>query len=187
MVDVVQIKTERLLLRPWQASDRAPFADLNADPEVRKYFPAILDRKESDKSIDRFQTLVEERGWGFWAVETGAGDFIGMTGLHSLSPDLPFYPGVEIGWRLAKSYWGKGYATEAARAALEFGFTKLQLPEIVSFTAVGNIRSRAVMERLGMVPDSSTFQHPAIEAGHSLRDHCLYRIAQKQWQDLKNS
>lgn len=177
MCELIQPETQRLLLRQWLPADRAPFADLNADPEVMRYFPSRLSRKESDAMADHCEALIEARGWGFWAVERKVdAAFIGCVGLHSPTAELPFQPCVEIGWRLAASAWGKGYATEAARAALEVGFEVLSLPEIVSFTAVANFRSRAVMARLGMTQDASTFEHPAVPVGSELRKHCVYRL-----------
>jgi RimJ/RimL family protein N-acetyltransferase len=182
MTKLIQIETDRLYLRQWTSSDRRPFAELNADPEVMKYFPSTLGREESDAMADRCKSLIEERGWGFWAVETKAdGRFIGFVGLHVPIAELPFSPCVEVGWRLSLSSWGKGYATEAAKAALRFGFKVLRLPEIVSFTTVGNFRSRAVMERLGMVKDALTFEHPNVPSGSEFREHCLYRLSSGQW------
>lgn len=143
-------ETVRLRLRPWRDEDRLPYAALNADPEVREYFPGVLDFAGSEAERERIQARIEQQGWGFWAVElkeTGA--FIGFTGLNA-SEGLPCSPCVEIGWRLARAYWGKGYASEAAREALRIGFEQLALDEIIAFTALGNHRSRAVMERLGM-------------------------------------
>ncbi len=170
--------TERLLLRRWRESDRAPFAALNADPEVMEHFPAPLDRAASDGFADRVAQHVEEHGWGLWAVELrAAGRFIGFTGLAVPRFEAPFTPAVEVGWRLAREAWGFGYATEAARAAVAVGFGELGLDEIVSFTAVGNIRSRAVMERIGMTHDpADDFDHPALAEGDRLRRHVLYRL-----------
>lgn len=144
-------------------------------------------RFESDAMADKCETLIAERGWGFWAVEIKATEeFIGFVGLHIPSTTLPCLPCVEIGWRLGRSYWGKGYATEAARAALQVGFERLALQEIVSFTAVRNRRSRAVMERLYMVRDKETFDHPEVPEEIGLREHCLYRISQKNWEKRRN-
>jgi len=139
-------------------------------------------RFESDAMADKCETLIAERGWGFWAVETKATEeFIGFVGLHIPSTTLPFSPCVEIGWRLDRSYWGRGYATEAARTALQVGLERLALKEIVSFTAIGNRRSRAVMERLHMVRDEETFDHPDVPEESGLREHCLYRISRENW------
>jgi RimJ/RimL family protein N-acetyltransferase len=182
MAELIEIETERLRLRQWIESDREPFARLNTDPRVMEFLPSILDRAASDAMIDRIQALISERGWGFWAVESKQDkQFIGFVGLHIPTADLPFAPCVEVGWRLAFEYWGKGYATEAAKAALKVGFDRLELPEIVSFTTIDNHRSSAVMERLGMSRDVETFEHSALPPGHSLREHCLYRLSQEKW------
>ncbi len=175
-------ETEHLRLRQWQASDRAPFAALNGDPVAMAFFPATLTRAQSDALADRIEGLIAERGWGFWAVEVKAtGAFAGFTGLHVPKPDLPFMPCVEIGWRLLPEFWGRGFATEAAREALRVGFETLGLAEIVSFTAVSNTRSWAVMERLGMTRDEATFEHPTVPEGHVLREHYLYRLGRDGW------
>lgn len=173
---MTEIETERVRLRSWRPADRAPFAALNADPQVMAYFPHQLTSAESDALADRCEAQIRERGWGFWAAELKAsGAFIGFVGLNVPSAPLPFAPCVEIGWRLASRYWGHGLATEAARAALQMGFGPLGFPEIVSFTAVTNQRSRAVMERLGM-RESGYFEHPGLPASHALRGHVLYRL-----------
>jgi RimJ/RimL family protein N-acetyltransferase len=182
MVELIEFKSKRLCLRQWRPEDRDPFAELNADPKVMEHFPALLDRKASDALADRCQSLIAERGWGLWAVEErNTGRFMGFVGLHIPGSAFPFSPCVEIGWRLAFSYWGKGFATEAAKASLGVGFGLLGLSEIVSFTAVGNTRSRAVMENLGMRETSETFEHPHIPPGSLLRQHCLYRLSREQW------
>lgn len=182
MVELVEFDTERLRLRQWCAADREPFAALNAEPKVMEFFPVLLNRIESDAMADRCQALIAERGWGLWAVETRTThEFIGFVGLHTPAPELPFSPCVEVGWRLASKHWGKGFATEAARRALRVGFERLGLTEIVSFTSVGNIRSRAVMQRLGMLETEKTFEHPNVPVGSVLRKHCLYRLSRGQW------
>ncbi|RFA29903.1 GNAT family N-acetyltransferase [Alkalilimnicola ehrlichii] len=174
-------ESARLYLRQWQASDLAPFAELNADPRVMAHFPNRLDRAQSDAMAERCRALIEERGWGFWAVEEKASNtFIGFVGLHTPAADLPFSPCVEVGWRLAYPFWGKGLATEAAKVALQIGFNELRLDEIVSFTAVSNQRSRRVMRRLGMQA-AGVFEHPAIPAGHALRRHYLFRLSAAAW------
>ena len=176
MASLIEFETERLFLRQWTSADREPFAALNADPRVMEFFPTRLTRAESDMIADRCQSLIQERGWGFWATELKASrEFIGFVGLHTPSAELPLSPCVEIGWRLSFPHWGKGLASEAARGALRIGFTSLGLDEIVSFTAVGNFRSRAVMERLNMC-ESGTFEHPQVPESSSLRLHCLYRL-----------
>lgn len=182
MAKLIEYDTDRLRLRQWCAADREPFAALNADPKVMEFYPAPLSRAESDAMASRCQALIAERGWGFWAVETKtAHEFIGFVGLHIPASELPFSPCVEVGWRLAAKYWGKGFATEAGRGALCMGFERLGLPEIVSFTSVQNLRSRAVMERLGMRETATTFEHPNVPAGSMLRKHCFYRLAREQW------
>lgn len=171
------MKTERLHLREWRKEDLEPFAKLNADPRVMEYFPGLKSRKESDDSAHMVNEHIRKYGWGFWAVSLLQTDeFIGFIGLLHVPFVAPFTPAVEIGWRLAFDYWGKGYATEGALASLQYGFKTLQLPEIVSFTPVENRRSRAVMERIGMHHDpKDDFDHPKIPVGHSLRKHVLYR------------
>jgi RimJ/RimL family protein N-acetyltransferase len=177
MAGLIEFETERLRLRQWRATDRECFAALNADPRVMAFFPSPLTRTESDALADRCESLIRERGWGFWAAESkSTGEFIGFVGLHTPSDQLPFSPCVEIGWRLAFEHWGKGLASEAARGVLRFAFQSLDVEEIVSFTAVGNRRSRAAMERLGM-RESGTFDHPQVPEGSPLRLHCLYRLS----------
>jgi RimJ/RimL family protein N-acetyltransferase len=168
------IRTERLVLRQWQESDREPFAELNADAEVMRYFPSTLSVDQSDALVDRASLHLAETGWGLWAVERDD-VFLGFAGLAVPRFDAPFLPGVEIGWRFARHAWGQGYATEAARAALAFAFDVLTLDEVLSFTAEHNDRSRAVMRRLGM-RHVGDFEHPNIEERHPLRHHVLYRI-----------
>jgi RimJ/RimL family protein N-acetyltransferase len=188
MAELIELETERLWLRQWIESDREPFARLNADPRVMEFLPSILDRAASDAMVDLIQTKIIEKGWGFWAVESKQDQqFIGFVGLEIPKADLPFSPCVEIGWRLAFEYWGKGYATEAAKAALKFGFDRLELPEIVSFTTIDNHRSSAVMERLEMNRDAETFEHSSLPPGHTLREHCLYRLSRENWQSNNSS
>ncbi len=183
MNDLIEFETKRLRLRQWLPEDREAFARLNADPMVMEFFLKLLDRAESDAMADRIESLISERGWGFWAVEIKGGEkFIGFTGLHIPIPELPFSPCVEVGWRLAFEHWGKGYATEAAKDALSVGFEKLNLTEIVSFASIGNLRSRSVMKKLGMIEDKKTFEHPGMPAGSPLREHCLYRLSRQRWQ-----
>lgn len=179
------LATPRLRLRPWTDADRAPFAALNDDAQVMEHFPARLTRAQSDAMADRIEALIHERGWGFWAADClldGTPRFMGFVGLHTPAPELPFAPCVEIGWRLARPYWGQGLASEAARLALRVGFDWLGLEEIVAFTAVGNLRSQAVMRRLGMREcPGEAFEHPALAPGHPLRAHCLYRLQRGAW------
>lgn len=171
------LSTERLVMRRWRDSDRAPFAALNADPVVMEHFPTTLTRAESDRLVERIEDAFAARGFGLWALEVRAtGEFVGFTGLSVPRFDAFFTPAVEVGWRLARDAWGKGYASEAAHEALRVGFEEHALPEIVSFTSVGNTRSRAVMERIGMTLDRE-FDHPALPEGDALRRHVLYRIS----------
>jgi 3-dehydroquinate dehydratase/shikimate dehydrogenase len=175
------IKTKRLILRPWKEEDSEPFAALNADPRVMEYFPSTLSKEKSDHSISLMSGHIEKCGWGFWAASLIKTDeFIGFIGLEDVHFKAPFTPAVEIGWRLAFKHWGKGYATEGAKAALLYGFETLNLSEIVSFTAVQNMRSRAVMERIGMHHDSKDdFDHPKLPKEHKLSRHVLYRLKQQ--------
>lgn len=179
----MELRTERLLLRRWRTEDRAPFAELNADPEVAQYLGGPLTAAASDELVDRIERTFAARGFGLWAVEvTATGAFVGFTGLSVPSFEAHFTPAVEVGWRLARSAWGHGYATEAARAALRYGFTAAGLTEIVSFTAAANTRSRAVMERLGMTRDpADDFDHPRLATDHALHRHVLYRLAEPRW------
>jgi RimJ/RimL family protein N-acetyltransferase len=175
----VGLNTERLLLRRWREADREPFARMNADSRVMEYFPAPLTRAESDALVDRIEAHFAEHGWGVWAAEIRATcEFIGFIGLNVPTFQAHFTPCVEIGWRLAAERWGKGLATEGARAALDYAFTELHLPEVVSFTSVANLRSRRVMEKLGMTHDpADDFDHPGLPEGHPLRRHVLYQKA----------
>lgn len=172
------LKTDRLLLRPWRSTDFEPFAHLNADPRVMKYFPKVLSREESDLLAQRLSKMIETQGWGLWAVSVLDGaDFIGFIGLNRVDFQAPFTPAVEIGWRLAYDFWGKGYATEGALAAVHYAFEILKLSEIVSFTPPQNLRSRKVMERIGMKHDpKDDFDHPKLPQGHPLQRHVLYRL-----------
>ncbi|HET7820405.1 MAG TPA: GNAT family N-acetyltransferase [Ornithinibacter sp.] len=171
-------RTERLVLRGWRDDDRAAWAAMNADPEVMRYFPDTLTREQSDAMLDRIDAALAEQGWGLWALERqDTGEMVGFTGLAVPRHDLPFNPCVEVGWRLARSAWGRGFATEAAREALRVGFDEVGLAEVVSMTSVPNTPSRAVMERLAMTRDpTDDFEHPAVPPGHPLRPHVLYRI-----------
>lgn len=176
---LIELETQRLKLRAWQESDLQPFAELNADKDVMHYFPSVLTREQSDTLADKFQHLILDHGWGFWAVELKAtGQFIGFTGLNTQPEQFIFSPCVEIGWRLAKQYWHQGYATEAAKACLKFAFETLQLKEVVSFTAVHNTASEHVMQRLGMQA-MFEFNHPALTQESPLSRHILYKIVQK--------
>jgi RimJ/RimL family protein N-acetyltransferase len=175
--------TPRLRLRRWREADREPFAELNRDLEVMRYFVRPLERAESDAFIDRIEAQFEEHGFGLWVVERKQDHaFLGFTGLLTPTFDAPFTPCVEVGWRLAQHAWGHGYATEAATEALRFGFEDANLDEIVSFAALLNARSIRVMERLGMTHDPhDDFDHPLLPEGHQLRRHVLYRIRPEEF------
>ncbi|MCF2129361.1 GNAT family N-acetyltransferase [Strepomyces sp. STD 3.1] len=173
---MTELRTDRLVLRRWRDSDLAPWAAMNADPEVREHLGDPLTREQSDASVARFQADFDRRGYGWWAVEVRAtGEFIGFAGLDEVEDGLPF-TGVEIGWRLARSAWGRGYAGEAARAVLAHGFEVLDLPEILAVTTATNVRSQAVMRRIGMTRDASgDFDDPDAPEG-PLRPNVLFRI-----------
>ena len=173
-----EIETDRLLLRRWRDDDREPFARMNADPAVMEHFPVPLSRQESDLLMDDIEAHFERHGFGGWAAEVRAtGEFIGFIGLAIPRFETAFTPCVEIGWRLAAAYWGRGLATEGARAVARYAFETLGLEEIVSFTTAGNVRSRRVMEKLGMTHDPrDDFDHPNLAPGHPMRWHVLYRL-----------
>jgi ribosomal-protein-alanine N-acetyltransferase len=182
-MSTVELASDRLLLRRWRPQDREPFAAINADPEVMRFFPATLTRAESDALIERFERGHEQDGWGLWALELRAtGRLVGFTGLAPAGWDPHYLPDVEIGWRLARDAWGRGYATEAAWAVLAFAFERAGLDGVVSLTAVANERSRAVMHRLGMRRDSDEdYEHPLLPEGHPLRPHVVYRLSRADW------
>jgi len=179
----LELRTSRLVLRRWRDSDRAPYAALNADPVVMEHLPALLSREESDAHVGVIEASFEQEGVGLWAVEVpGVADFIGFVGLMVPAFDAHFTPAVEVGWRLARPQWGQGFATEAARAAMTDGFTRVGAEEIVSFTTPRNERSWRVMERLGMHRDpADDFDHPKLAEGHPLRRHVLYRVRASEW------
>jgi RimJ/RimL family protein N-acetyltransferase len=178
MPAATSLRTARLLLRPWRDSDLAAFAELNADPQVMEFFPAVLTRAESDEVAARVRRAFDERGYGLWAIEVpGVAEYIGFTGLSRPRFEAHFTPCVEIGWRLAAPHWGRGYATEASRAALRFAFEAVKLEEVVSFTVPENRRSIAVMEKLGLRRDPvDDFDHPLLPEGNPLRRHVLCRL-----------
>lgn len=177
------LNTPRLTLRPWRATDLEPFAALNGDPRVMEYMPAPLTRDESNAFAARAAAGLEARGFGLWALELrAAGEFLGYVGLNVPSFEAHFTPCTEIGWRLGAVHWGRGFATEAARECLRFAFETLALGEVVSFTVPENVRSRAVMERLGMSRDlDGDFDHPRLPREHRLCRHVLYRLTQPAW------
>ncbi len=175
-------QTPRLLMRRWQVSDRAPFAALNNDQEVMRYFPSTRTRKQSDASIDRFEQHFDDVGFGLWALELQeTGQFIGFTGLDQLPDGVPGTGGVEVGWRLARAAWGHGYATEAALGSIDAAFSVFTMPEVWSMTAVLNTPSQAVMRRIGMTFHSK-FEHPHVPVGHKLRPHLMYCLDRYAYQ-----
>jgi len=178
------LRTPRLILRDWRDDDLAPFAALNADPAVMAHFPSVLTRAESDALAARIRAPIAEHGFGLWAAEVpGVAPFVGYVGLAAPRFEAPFTPCMEVGWRLARAHWGCGYATEGARAALDDGFGRLGLDEVVSFTVPANVRSRAVMTRLGMThAEADDFDHPLLPPGHPLRRHVLYRLPRARWE-----
>jgi len=171
------LRGERVLLRPWRDEDLAPFAALNADPEVMRHFPAPLTREQSDALAGRIRLHIEQFGHGLWALELPDLPFAGFVGLAGVAFELPFVPPSgetrEIGWRLARAAWGRGAASEAAALVLRHAWEALRLPRIVSFTALGNVRSQAVMERIGLARRGE-FDHPRLAPEHPLRRHVLY-------------
>jgi RimJ/RimL family protein N-acetyltransferase len=171
------LRTDRLQLRSWRDDDLEPFAALNRDPQVMRHFRAPLSREESDAFADRIRERIASDGWGLWAVEViGGAPFIGFIGLARPQFDAHFTPAVEVGWRLAHEHWGNGYAPEGARAALDFAFQRIGLAEVVSMTVPGNVKSRRVMEKLGMSYDpADDFDNPTVPIGHALRRNVLYR------------
>ncbi|WP_406095453.1 GNAT family N-acetyltransferase [Kitasatospora purpeofusca] len=174
---MTDLHTDRLLIRRWRQSDREPWAAMNADPEVRQHLGEPLSRERSDESVARFEADFDRRGYGWWAVEVReTGEFIGFAGLDEVDEEVPF-TGVEIGWRLARSAWGHGYATEAARAVLAFGFDTLRLPEILAVTTATNLRSQAVMTRLGMTRDPADDFDDLDAPEGPLRPNVLFRLA----------
>jgi RimJ/RimL family protein N-acetyltransferase len=173
------LRSDRILLRRWKLADRAPFAAMNRDPQVMQHFPSLLNRRQSDQMVDRVEAHFEKYGFGLWAAELRATqEFIGFVGLSIPRFQAAFTPCVEIGWRLAPSFWGSGLATEGAKAVACHAFAFLKMHELVSFTVPSNIRSRRVMEKLGMSSDpAEDFDHPKLPEGHALRRHVLYRLA----------
>lgn len=183
--NTMQIETPRLILRQWKLQDLAAFNAMNKDPEVMRYYPRILTTAESELMFNKLRSLINEKGWGFWAVESkqDAG-LVGLLGLNEPIYKLPVTPCVEIGWRFAKYYWRQGLATEAARACLHYGFEKLSLHNIYAFTSEINTPSQRLMQRLGMQDMRQNFDHPIIPDDSSLKEHVLYRIKKTDWQAL---
>lgn len=171
------LQTDRLILRAFRDEDREPFAALNGDPRVGDWLGGTLDRAGSDAMIERINAHIDEHGWGLWAAERRADRrLIGMIGLSTVKAgSLPVGPAVEMGWRLAPEAWSGGYATEGARAALDWGLAHIDTPEIIAFTAASNLKSQAVMTRIGMTPDPSRdFDHPRLTPDHPLLRHVVY-------------
>src|SRR6185437_15825163 len=180
----IERETERLTLRQWRDADRGAFADMNADPVVMEHFPATWPRGQSDAMLERVRDAIVRRGWGMWAVERRAdASLLGFVGLTTVPDDMPFAPAVEVGWRLVRPAWGFGYATEAAREALHVAFDVLGLAEVVSYTALTNERSAAVMRRLGM-REAGRFDHPRVPEGHRLRPHRLLALRREDFARL---
>lgn len=178
------IETERLILRQWKEEDRIPFANFNGDPENLPYFPRAFTLEESHQFVDKTIHLINTQGWGLFALERkDTGEFIGFTGLANPTWQAAFTPCTEIGWRLDKNHWGKGFAPEAAKSVLNFAFKDLKLKEVLSFTSLHNLPSISVMEKIGMRRDlDGGFEHPNVEDGHKLKTHVLYRA--RQWDQL---
>ncbi|UVE18428.1 GNAT family N-acetyltransferase [Pseudomonas sp. LS44] len=184
MVEPIELETPRLYLRRWQAADLEPMAALCADAEVMRYFPAPLSRAETEALLARIHAHFAEHGFGPWALQRkDSGALIGFTGLGRVNFAAPFTPAVEIGWRLARAHWRQGFASEAARAALQCAFERLELAQVVSFTTLSNLPSQGVMQALGMRRDAADdFDHPGLAAGDPLRRHVLYRLDRADWQ-----
>lgn len=179
----MSLTTSRVLLRRWKSADLEPFAALNADPEVMKHFPRLSTVEETKAMIERIEARFEQENFGLWAAELrDSGEFIGFVGLSRIPFEAHFTPCVEIGWRLAKKFWGRGLAPEAAKLVLEDGFQRINLNEIVAITATTNKNSMRVMEKIGMQTNpNENFMHPLLEDGHHLKEHVLYRLSKKQW------
>jgi 3-dehydroquinate dehydratase/shikimate dehydrogenase len=177
------IKTKRLVLRPWKKEDLEPLSRLNANPQTMEFLVNPLTPEESIVRLDLYTQHLNNHGWGLWAVSApGVSDFMGWIGLWPISFDAHFTPAIEVGWRLLPEFWGQGYATEGAKASLQYGFDTLHLDEIVSITVPSNIRSKRVMEKLGMHTEpKDDFDHPKVPEGHSLRKHVLYRLERTEW------
>lgn len=185
----VEIRTQRVLLRQWKDSDLDRWAAMNADAEVRKYFPKLLDRAEADDEASRIRGNIAQRGWGMWAIEIpGVHAFAGFVGLSLPALEAAWMPAVEIGWRLSQAAWHKGYATEGAIAAMNFAFDELHLPEVVAMSVKTNTPSHNVMERLGMTRDpSADFDHPRVPTDWPLKTHILHRISPATWKARRST
>ena len=182
MPETIVLSTDRMLLRPWKDEDYAPFYAMSSDPRVYEFLPVFPDKSACDALADKLRGDFSRRGWGFWALEhKESGEFMGMAGMHEPGPEFGVgRPCVEIGWRLAPAFWGKGFALEAAREIMRFAFTELRLDELVSFTAVGNKRSFGLMERLGMEREKE-FDLLLFPPGDPKRRSYLYKLTRQQW------
>lgn len=177
-----RLEGPRIRLRQWREADLVPFAQMNGDPRVMRYFAECLSASESNALVQRFAQDIDKSGWGFWAVERlDNSEFIGFIGINYTEQGLPFSPCVDIGWRLSTLNWGQGFATEGAELALRYAFTHAKLTEVVSMTPVSNVGSERVMQKLGMNAQADTFLHPKLEADSPLAEHVLYRISRDQW------
>lgn len=181
MINPSELETERLRLRQWRESDLPSFAKLNNDPEVMRYFPNRLSAQESDALAEKCQSLIKQNGWGFWALElkipfANKPQFIGLLGLNRLDDVFPVEPKIEIGWRLDKTFWRQGLATEAAQRAVRFAFEELNMPSLVSFTPELNLPSQALMKRIGMYDTGRVFTHPYVSQRSALCQHVIYRL-----------
>jgi RimJ/RimL family protein N-acetyltransferase len=184
----MSLETDRLILRQWKKNDFNSFAEMNSDAETMEYFPSTLTRKESDSMAKKCKALIDQNGWGYWAVQLKSNaKFVGFVGLHRPNDHFPFSPCIEIGWRLLKCHWGKGYATEAATEVLNHSFNDLSIKEIISFTSSKNHRSKSVMKRIGMVNTGRNFNHPDLPKDHALSNQVLYKITQSQWLKFKKT
>lgn len=184
LVQNERLTSKRLILRQWHKSDLPCFAKLNNDPKVMAFFPNQLKETQSNQLAERLASGIDEKEWGFWALELAqTGDFIGFVGINSIdeTSNVPNAPLVEIGWRIASEYWGKGYAPEAAQLALSYAFETLKLNDVYSFTSLLNKPSQRVMQKIGMRNTEQNFDHPKLPEGHRLRQHCLYKINIKEW------
>ena len=181
MGKIYTLETARVVMRQWRNEDYAEFANMNADSDVMRYFPSVLSREESDTLTKKFDNLIAEKGWGFWVAQRKNDNaFIGLVGLNQ-TDDLPVASCVEVGWRLAKAHWGRGYATEAAAASLYFAFSILEQDRVAAFTTVANVRSRKVMSRLGMVDRGENFLHPRVPEKSGLKEHVYYEISRERF------
>jgi RimJ/RimL family protein N-acetyltransferase len=185
---LIELHTNRLILRDWQARDLAGFARLNADAQVMRFFPGPLDQAQSDALAGRIQQHIHRHGFGVWVLEMhGEPGLIGTLGLQQVLFDSAFAPAVEIAWRLLPAYWHQGLAGEAAQAALRFAFEQLNLPQVLAFTVPANLPSQALMQRLGMQRDpAEDFLHPLLPRDHPLRPHVLYRLSQARWRERQD-